>query len=87
MKNTVCRGMVIGNRNVIYLCNAQQCFNVRVVRLSGKGVGKEYDNIYNTLCYLCTDLLVAAQRAAAVTIYLKAGCFTDSLGRRAGTAQ
>ena len=56
----VSRRLVVGDRNVIDLCDTKQCLYIRVMRLCRKRIGEENDQIDLALYDLGSYLLVTA---------------------------
>lgn len=81
------RGPVVRDGNVVDLCDAQKRLHVGIMRLSGKRIGEEDDDVDMSLGYFGSDLLIAAERTAEVGSDGQPRSFIDEMGRRAGTAE
>ena len=72
---------------VVYLGDSHQSLYVRVMRLGGKRVGKEYDKINDPFHNLGSYLLVSPQRAAVISLNPQARLVGNQSGRGARTVK
>lgn len=54
------RGLIYCHGNIVDLGNTHQRLDVRVVRLCGERVGKEYHKVNHAFDNLCANLLISA---------------------------
>ena len=78
-------GFVVRHRYVVHLSDTEQSLHIRIVWCCRERIREEYHEIYPTLHYLGTDLLVSSKRTAVVALHLKvcpvcyhAGCSSRS---------
>ena len=81
------RRFVVGNGDIINLCDTQQRLDIRVVGLRCQRIGKKDDEINLSLHDFSADLQVSPQRAAVVSPYRQAGAVGDHPGGRSGTVK
>ena len=71
---------VVGDRDIVYLGDAEEGFYVRVMWLGCEGIGEEYDEIDASFDDFCADLLVSSERTAVVAFDRETGGFGDHSG-------
>jgi hypothetical protein len=80
-------GSVVGNGNIVNLRDTKQGFHIRIMRLRGKGIRKEYHEVDLPVYDPCADLLVASQGAAVESAHRQTGLFRYHSGGGPGSEQ